>query len=106
VWVGIEPYGDLWRVVRQDGYGGSRRVIHDQVDFNFALGIAEDLARTGLPRALRDRQADWRLRPPSDRQQAFFDRWGLKVPPTRGEAADVQSRTITRWSWQKGRQRT
>jgi superfamily II DNA or RNA helicase len=105
-WIGVEQVArDKWRVVRQAEYRGPLTVVFETTDQGYALGRAEDLARGSVSRVLRDRGARWRSEPMSTNQRNFFDRWNLPVDPswTKGQAADRQTATITRWSWLKGR---
>jgi hypothetical protein len=105
-WLGVEEVASgKWRVSRQAEYKGPFTVVFETTDQGYALGKAEDLARSAVSRVLRDRGARWRREPMSSTQRAFFQRWGLTVDQswTKGQAADRQNAMITRWSWLKGR---
>jgi hypothetical protein len=61
------------------------------------------MARRAVPGVLRDRGTRWRDRPPTERRAAFFTRKGWSLPPTDGEAADVQHQYFARLAWQRAR---
>jgi superfamily II DNA or RNA helicase len=104
-WVAIEPTSsDRWRVLRLGrDWGSAAHIVADDLDFGFALGHAEDLARRLLPQVLRSRDAAWRQEPPSPKQADQYARRGWVLPATRGEAIDYANRQYARWAWMKAR---
>ena len=72
-----------WAVLADD------EVLASGLDLGWAMGTAEDhVRRSGLD-VLAAADAPWRSREPTDKQVAILCRWGLDVPATRGEAADL-----------------
>jgi ATP-dependent helicase IRC3 len=103
-WIGVDQVvSGAWRVLRQATYKGPLVVVFETRDQGYALGRAEDLVRRSVDRVLRDRGAQWRSHPMSDKQRGFFERYRLSFDPswTKGEAGDRQASTIARWSWPK-----
>lgn len=76
----MEPSGEQWRVSTVSDRG-EVKVLMDAVPLSLATSIAEDHVRKNAPRALVDRLAPWRKKPPTDKQLAFAQRLGIGVPP-------------------------
>jgi ATP-dependent helicase IRC3 len=83
----LEPAGTAWQLIRQTRQG--RLVLQRGLSLEYAMGVAEDLARQAGAGVLVDARAPWRREPPSAKQAAVLARYGEPVPATRGEAADV-----------------
>jgi hypothetical protein len=105
-WVGIEAVDDgTWRVLHHPGrhFGVRLSVVQSNLDFGYAMGLAEDMARRSVPHVLRARDTRWRSRPPTERRRAYFAHKGWAVPTTDGEAADFQNQYFARLAWSRAR---
>jgi superfamily II DNA or RNA helicase len=105
-WVGIEQDVDnTWQLLEHAGrdFGTRLRVLQSGLDFGYAMGLAEDMARRAVPGVLRDRGTRWRSKPPTERRAAFFARKGWLLPTTDGAAADIQNQYFARLAWQRAR---
>lgn len=105
-WVGIEQVdGGSWQVLQHPGrdFGARLHVLQTDLDFGYAMGLAEDLARRSVPEVLRTRDTRWRSRPPTERRAAFFARKGWALPGSDGEAADIQNHYFARLAWSRAR---
>jgi superfamily II DNA or RNA helicase len=104
-WVAIEPSGNArWRVLRLSSDWNPRvQVVHDDLDFGYATGIAEDVARQYVPEVLRDRDKAWRAYAPSPKQINQFAKKGWALPTTRGAALDFATRQYAHAAWTKAR---
>lgn len=91
----VEPSGDAWAVVKVPRVGRMVR-LHDDLDFGFAQGIAEDLVRESSALIFADRNASWRGRPASAKQLGLLRRYRVDIPPglTSGDASDLITRVM------------
>jgi superfamily II DNA or RNA helicase len=105
-YVGIEPLRDgTWCVMVHDGkdWGARLERTHHGLSLNYAMGVAEDMARRHVPRVLRDPTARWRTQTPSDGQLAFFAKRGWDPPNTKGEASERMSHWFAAQAWRRAR---
>jgi superfamily II DNA or RNA helicase len=105
-WVGIEPADDgTWRVLQHPGrdFGARLQLVQAELDFGYAMGLAEDMVRRAVPPVLRARDTRWRSRAPTEPRRAYFAHKGWAIPATDGEAADVQNHYFARLAWSRAR---
>ena len=86
----LDPDADQWSLVAQK-QGHADNVILAGADLGYAQGAAEDALRASGQTVLADPGARWRKDPPSDKQLAMLQKFGVAVPDqlTKGEASDL-----------------
>ncbi len=77
-----------WHLQRE-----GERLVAPGLNIEYAQGTADDLLRR-LGSWLARQEADWRQRPPSERQVAVLSEFGLPVPSSQGEASDLLTMTF------------
>lgn len=85
-----------WDVVRvwHEGEGPERilrrKAVAEGLTMGYAQGVAEDRIRKVKAVSLNSKKAEWRRRPPTDKQRELLERWGAWRPSmTMGEASDA-----------------
>jgi hypothetical protein len=94
--VALAEAGDSWRVWHLSRE--SERVVAENLDLEYAQGVAEDLVRRLGGAGLARRGAAWRDEAASQGQLTALGRMGLAAPMTmtRGEASELLSLEIAR----------
>jgi ATP-dependent helicase IRC3 len=89
---GISPQGaDIQTFTNGDSY----RTLIRGVDLEMAQGVGEDYVRKNGASAITNKNAAWRERPPTEKQLAAAEKWGIKVDPS-WTAGDVSSAIDTK----------
>jgi superfamily II DNA or RNA helicase len=90
---------ERYAVDRRPRYGAPERIATN-LDLGYAMGVAEDAARTteGFAEVLVSRDARWRGAPATDKQLAALKRMRVAAPAgcSKGEAADLLGAAIAR----------
>ena len=81
--------------------GEIRPLTSRPVDLELAFGVANGVLKDQGAAALYKPDASWRHTPPTEKQIEFCERWGLPVPETKGEAADLITLTLAEWVFRK-----
>jgi hypothetical protein len=91
---------ERWDAIRREK-GGRNVSLGEGLDIGYAMGVAEEFLRSNQDssvKALVDKTAPWRAKPPSGKQVAFLHQHGIPVTDglTKGEASDLISAAIAR----------
>lgn len=82
-----------------------RPLTSKPVTLELAFGVANGVLKDQGMEVLYSPDAQWREKPPTERQIALCKRWNLPEPSTRGEAADLITIAIAEKNFKKGKKK-
>ncbi|WP_456369732.1 DEAD/DEAH box helicase [Thermodesulfatator atlanticus] len=78
-----------------------RALTSRPVDIELAFGVANGVLKDQGAAALYSPDAAWRDLPPTEKQIELCERWGLSIPETKGEAADIITLAIAEGAFKR-----